>query len=1002
MEDKLRSYIIGFVKKSLGKVGDKTKTFGKNFQNDYSESLTHASSLDHPSDSTFDQTQLSSDDLTSLKSFIGEEESTETLESNGNDEDDIEDIKKIVANQISYFNQQEVATLEEEFRTISDKGSEEIISADHPLMKELQKTLKEKLQKTFDDLNQKNLQQLSSLQGTRAIKRDLSLTLYNQQKHSNYLKEKVDSLKKENVKLDGELKRISDQKLQLETDLNSVVEGVREEHRLIREARKSRENLELQTSQLEYIKDKLKDEKKITETKINKTIEDLKFESESKASQDSMLDHINLIIDQKRNEIERLEEETSHENAISTRLGAECGNYEACIAQKQILIDVCQEKIEEARKEVEKRNIFQFNIRKELDKIEAENRSLKLERKIKQKDLYDKKKSVEEMISRNKKLEVSLEDSEKQAELIKSKKECLKLEITKKNDVIRDNENKLSKLEKDYRNVKDEKKILESKILKEIEKKNVLEGEKTKIILDLNLENKECREIFEGIRNIKVNCNDIEYKYNTMTNKLAKINLQLNQMEKNYKSSTNNLYEIKTANEEHDSHLKDLELSISEHQSDIQKNMKYLEKLNTQISKVKAENGGVDLSPLEIESESLLKSIETLKRENRDLERSWLKSRDDLVSRRLKYESLKNESEKIVQELEIREHQEKNLCNKIHSFDYKQKQIEDRTEAMRNELERLGERGDKERQKMEINDEKLLKEETNLLQLIEESQNQIDDSESKILDLKSTVENLTREISGIEIQLAKWCEKLEIVREIKENVDGQEARGDIKSLELEIHNLKLEQNELKRKQEMTLLSLKKLANIKSENIYKLNCIDKNANYRSNFDRNSKASIDLKIIEEKRKIRDIIDNIENLEKEVKESFGKNEGLRENLSKAENQLKKLISTFASMQCHKSGLESKCVAMRIQNGALQEIQKFLQAQKDDSKQQALKTIESKSDEIFKDQLNRLSLQSNTSLVVLKSIVEGKNESFRALIDDQNSDQLIQYLKEFLENKN
>lgn len=236
-----------------------------------------------------------------------------------------------------------------------------------------------KLKSTLERLKFENEESRKALKEIQNETRQVGLVLNQKQEHYEKLKVKAREIMEEKQSVEENSKDLMQTKAKLENDLNLVNDGIKEEQKLIREAQKHRQKLELELTQIKSMKKAMEDEQKVTGGMLKKTSKDLLAMVKEKDSQDSKIEQLSWVLDTKILENKSIESECRNAELINRRLQEEYEELETKKVERDVMLKVSENRLTEVLKEIEAGNLASVKLEQEREKIMLESKSIQLE-----------------------------------------------------------------------------------------------------------------------------------------------------------------------------------------------------------------------------------------------------------------------------------------------------------------------------------------------------------------------------------------------------------------------------------------------------------------------------------------------------------------------------------------------------------------------------------------------------------------------------------------------
>uniref|UniRef100_K3WH79 Coiled-coil domain-containing protein 40 n=1 Tax=Globisporangium ultimum (strain ATCC 200006 / CBS 805.95 / DAOM BR144) TaxID=431595 RepID=K3WH79_GLOUD len=253
-----------------------------------------------------------------------------------------------------------------------------------------------------------------------------------------------------------------------------------------------------------------------------------------------------------------------------------------------------------------------------------------------------------------------------------------------------------------------------------------------------------------------------------------------------------------------DVQVEKLELEIRQRNDEIEKKMLRLDRLNKKyeqlLSKMEDENTG----PLEAMIKNLTKETSNVRVQNLDKQKEWLHTQTALVNLSAESQELGEKNQELKSKTSVLEQKQLRLLNDFDKMRKDIKELKASINGMHNDTVKLNELIAKNSSRQE----ELL----NMNHGLEmEFKRELKDLEAEAIQmeqlaatLKSEKQDILDRIVEVERQIMLWEKKIQLEKETQAALDPEVGQAEAKSMEKEIHRMRLRLEALQRSQEQML------------------------------------------------------------------------------------------------------------------------------------------------------------------------------------------------------
>uniref|UniRef100_UPI00398EA058 coiled-coil domain-containing protein 40 isoform X2 n=1 Tax=Pristiophorus japonicus TaxID=55135 RepID=UPI00398EA058 len=395
----------------------------------------------------------------------------------------------------------------------------------------------------------------------------------------------------------------------------------------------------------------------------------------------------------------------------------------------------------------------------------------------------------------------------------------------------------------------------------------------------------------------------LEIDYAKSENDYAQINLDINES----KAELSMLQKI--LNEQHiELNEKNKVITLSE--KDIAKRMlviqnkqSVLNSHNKKIAQLRAEQGGHEMSPLELEVITLTKNIEEHNKEIALLQQYWLRQQHELVRLTQEREQQTAEVELQKKQITIFKQKEIRTENMIQQQLKGRKDIERHVRALSNDMVKLN---------MLLTKNTSVKDslENNNVLMENEFVNALKDAERESIVKQQNLDQLKEEkerhlnsLVEAERQIMLWEKKIQLAKEARSAVDSDVGQNEIQAMKAEIHRMQIRYNQLMKQQEQMIREMEAV-------VSRRDTILTSGEAQAKYDKKQTTKHDFrnKIQELCKKIADIQKNIEEYDKTIEKLRESQRIVYEQLGEKQCQVQNQQSALDELDANVESLQEK----------------------------------------------------------------------------------------------
>ncbi|XP_059157116.1 coiled-coil domain-containing protein 40-like isoform X2 [Physella acuta] len=762
----------------------------------------------------------------------------------------------------------EVQTFGEDDNHATDESDNEtdlvVLDPDHPLMKRFQAALKAHLTKQDDKMTLEYRDLSETLKMKKKEREDIGVELYGvQQELARYqlmLEEKHDhvaQIKQNRQKQEQDLTDVQSMYKQLQNNVNK-------ERKKGSELQSEVENLALRLYYLASAKDNVRSDISVMRRAAEKVEAEVAKAEQEKQRQD-------LYVDRLVEGVDRLKEEIAM--------------YEAQINAQSEETKAAKESLLEAYMEIEAINLEKKDLYQKWNssligmRRRDEAHSAMMDALGQQEqyiltlatEIEGYKKSIQKEQEQNEKLthilnktEREIEGAKKHRAQVQAKQDALMSEYTTYTRMLQETEQALGRAMADKALRCAEVATLRKQIEQEHLAKAKLEDEileRMRAQLTLDKATYYSKNLIKKTRDATKR---LETEIADVENSIAQATLEAVTIKSRSERLKKVLDGLEKQISEQNAIINKSEQEIVKRNAVIERKQNQVDSMNKKLTQMIAAAGGVELGPLEIQVNSLVKSIEARNQEVLDLQQLWLRQQTELV--RLCQTKDKEMQELVAsrRELTILSQKKIRTENDIEQQHREMCEIERSVRNMRNDIIKLNGLLHKEKCIGEELEQGNILMENAFIANLQTSELESIQLQAKLDDIKDEKERLLNSLVQAERQIMLWEKKTQLARETRAAVDSEVGQGEMKAMRSEIHRMQVRFGQLMKQQEKMIQDMEKSVSRRDTIVTQGDALSKQKKKvvtKGNFER--------QMMEMKKKIKQTIQEANDCDNEIKE-------------------------------------------------------------------------------------------------------------------------------------
>merc|ERR1711865_1281199 len=235
--------------------------------------------------------------------------------------------------------------------------------------------------------------------------------------------------------------------------------------------------------------------------------------------------------------------------------------------------------------------------------------------------------------------------------------------------------------------------------------------------------------------------------------------------------------------------------------AEIEKKMYRVDRLNRKFEQLTSGMEDENTGPLEATIKNLKKEISTAQEENTELQRDWLSNQTELVNSTDETEQISEKNQELKSRLSILQQKRLRLLNNIEQITTDVRNNKKAISSMHTDMGKLNELIAKNANSQEHLANSNFAMEMEFVRELKEMEVESVRLEQHIADVRMQKKAIVDEIVESERQIMLWEKKIQLEKETQAALDPEVGQAESRSMEKEIHRMKLRLETLKRDQE---------------------------------------------------------------------------------------------------------------------------------------------------------------------------------------------------------
>ncbi|WAQ97414.1 CCD40-like protein [Mya arenaria] len=697
----------------------------------------------------------------------------------------------------------------------SDEGSDAesnvmvVLEPDHPLMKRFQAALKKQLSRQNEKITLELREKDEALRTRKKEREDLGVDLYGiQQELARYqmmLEKRHDEY--------SEVQQVRTQEEQQLDDVRNMYKdlqfSVNQEKKKTSELQGEVENLALRLFYMQNAKEDVRSDIAIMRRAAEKADTEVSKAEIEKQKQDLFVDRLVERVDKLKEEIAMYEAQLTAQleetKAAKEQLMEAHMEIEAISLEKKQLYQQWNSSLIGMRRRDEAHSAMLEALSQQQQKV------LSLETEI---EGY--KKSIQKEQEQNEKLTLILNKTERDIETVKkqltqcqAKHDALKSEYATYTRILHETEQSLNRAMTDKTLRENELNALRKQIEREYLEKVRLEDEimeKMRSQLTMDKASQYTKKLTtkkrELTKQLETQMAEVENEISQNTLEVSNVKARIERLLKISRDLDN---EIARQNEI----ISKSETEIVRRNAIIERKQNLIDQFNKKLEVIISKAGGVELGPLEIQINSLQKSIDARLQEIGELQQLWLRQQTELVRLSKDQEEQDTDVTKLKKQWTILTQKKARTEAEIDGQRRETYDIERSIGNMQNDMVKLNTLLHKEKgSQVMLQQDNILKE-NDFINSLKDHELESVELQQDLDALKEEKERLLNSLVEAERQIMLWEKKTQLARETRAAVDSEVGQGEVRAMKSEIHRMQVRYAQLMKQQEKMIQEMEK-------------------------------------------------------------------------------------------------------------------------------------------------------------------------------------------------
>jgi len=305
----------------------------------------------------------------------------------------------------------------------------------------------------------------------------------------------------------------------------------------------------------------------------------------------------------------------------------------------------------------------------------------------------------------------------------------------------------------------------------------------------------------------KVHAKEVERE--SMLNELSRIRVDMLNTEAHNAQLQESLDTLLAELREKERLIEKYELEIRQRNDEIEKKMHTVDKLNRRYEMLTADKEDINTGPLEATINNLSKQIGTLERQNQELQQQWLRRQTELVAVSKKAEKESEVVGELGSERTVLDQKRLRTDRAIEAAKREVVDLQKSIQGMHGDMTRLNQLIARNKELQARLENANFASEQEFMEELKELERDSRGLDSQLEALVREKDKMLEDMVEVERQVMLWEKKTLLEKETQAALDPEVGQAETRSMEKEIHRMRLRYEALKRDQERLIAEMER-------------------------------------------------------------------------------------------------------------------------------------------------------------------------------------------------
>ncbi|KAL5104888.1 Coiled-coil domain-containing protein 40 [Taenia crassiceps] len=757
----------------------------------------------------------------------------------------------------------------------NDEEELTVLHPDHPLMKRFQEALKKMLKEHISKADIELREKTEELKCVKNTHLELGSELYNAQQELSKFQSQLQKKHKENLERQARRVKMDEQLAVLHKQFKKTQMDYNLEYKKMIAMREEVDNLALRLFYLNNAKLEVKSDINIMQRAAEKASTELSKAEEEKLHQDMVAHRMQQTVDQLTEDCELLKEqlvaaEEELRSGESVLKDMESQVFGIKTDRKRLMAHWTTSLIS-----LQRRNEAYAELMRDFEKKQDEMTKVTSETEGIKRDITAEQEKHERLTLQLHRTQGDIESAKKELERLQASHEEMRKEYAQTQRILSETERTLENANSIQRDLNQETKLLQKRLEKELIKKHELEDRIDVLLRDKLSATKTSAYVKKMATNVHDQSRELEAQAAVLENTLANDALEVARIRAETKVMEEQAKGLEGEITKRAEDFAALQQKINQANLTVQRKQNHIDALNRKLQHLLKDTGGIELGPLEIMRNHLIKSIAAKQEEIGTLEQQWLREQTELMNRVKEKENLSEELSRQQVCLAVLNRKKLRLDSEINNIEKEKTQLNRDLVQLQNSMVRLNKRIFEQRSSGSALEQENRLAEEDFMRRIREKETQAVEAEAQLEDAVREKEDLLAELLETERHILLWEKRVQLVNETRQAVDSASGLAELRAIRVEIHRMEARKAQIARQQEQLIQALEKSVQKRDSIITRSECA-KSVKAKETLTKNTllREIEDLrsKILDYKKTIGEFDEESERLEAESKRLEG----------------------------------------------------------------------------------------------------------------------------------